>query len=154
MVNNYIVLYCIEQDVLIQRNVSTQEEDDYSTLVCLMYYLSIMKRDGFNPEKRFRLKFHCNKWEALPHNSINPNSWNWWFGIDSKSIRKTLLLGESRGQLMENYIKKYFEYNESEKKFYHCLCKDLISKNVIRNKIAKDRINSVKRRLSIEFIII
>ena len=57
MVNNYIVLYYIEQDVLIQRNISTQE-DDYSTLVCLMCYLSIMKRDKFNPEKRFRLRFH------------------------------------------------------------------------------------------------
>ena len=55
MVNNYIVLYYIEQIFLIQWNVSTQE-DDYSTLVYLMYYLSIMKRDGFNPEKRFRLK--------------------------------------------------------------------------------------------------
>ena len=42
MVNNYIVLYYIEQDVLIQRTVSTQE-DDYSTLVCLIYYLSIIK---------------------------------------------------------------------------------------------------------------
>ena len=37
MVNNYIVLYYIEQNVLIQRNVSTQE-DDYSTLVYLIYY--------------------------------------------------------------------------------------------------------------------
>ena len=55
MVNNYIVLYYIEQIFLIQWNVSTQE-DDYSTLVYLMYYLSIMNRDGFNPEKRFRLK--------------------------------------------------------------------------------------------------
>ena len=119
-----------------------------------MYYLSLMKHDGFNPERNLRLKLNCERWESLSTNKVNPHSWCCWYGINKQFIKKTMLENDSRLRIMKDYIDKNFDFNKQDGKYYPNSesSKDIMG-NRNMNRFTNDGIKWIQNSLKIELSI-
>ena len=116
-----------------------------------MYLLSLMKYDGFNPERHLRLKFHCSKCESNETLKSLCHSCLCWYGFDLYTIERTLLKGDQRKEIMKRYIMKNFSF-EKEKEVFKPKSDiiDSIKKSFDKKVITKDGVECIEKKLKIK----
>ena len=143
-------LFYLGKGFLIEKNIIGEEEDAFVLLVCYMYLLSLMKHERFNPEKWFRLKLHWSKCASIEKQMLYQHSCICWYGLDLYSIKRTLLNGDKRKDMMMEYITANFSLDmEQNKHKPKTEVTEVIKRNHINKKISREGVKTIERMLKI-----
>ena len=116
--SKFNLLIIIDEGEQVKPKLFVSEEIMFKSYVFYLYYLSLLKREDFNPETDLRIKIFCDCMQEQPINFSKINLCCWVYGLKKDQVIDLVKTLNMRKERIKGHIEKVCSLSEDNKKHF------------------------------------